>query len=126
MPSLFDKDIKTLKGVGEKRARLFCKLGAPTVGDLLRLYPRAYEDWSRPLPIQSAPLNEVAVVRGTVVNRPTEHRVRGGKLLYKAIVTDGVSDLALTFFNNRYIPNLLKAGEEYVFRGKMTGTLLRR
>ncbi len=126
MPSLFDKDIKTLKGVGEKRARLFCKLGAPTVGDLLRLYPRAYEDWSRPLPIQSAPLNEVAVVRGTVVNRPTEHRVRGGKLLYKAIVTDGVSDLALTFFYNRYIPNLLKAGEEYVFRGKMTGTLLRR
>ncbi len=126
MPSLFDKDIKTLKGVGEKRAALFARLGAPTVGDLLRLYPRAYEDWSHPLPIQAAPLNEVAVVRGTVVKKPTEHRVRGGKLLYKATVTDGVSDMSLTFFNNRYIPNLLKAGEEYVFRGKMTGTLLRR
>lgn len=43
MPSLFEKDIQFLKGVGEKRAKLFQKLGAPTVGDLLRLYPRAYE-----------------------------------------------------------------------------------
>ncbi len=47
MPSLFEKDIQYLKGVGEKRAKLFAKIGAPTVGDLLRLYPRAYEDWSQ-------------------------------------------------------------------------------
>ena len=45
MASLFEADIASLKGVGPKRAELFRKLGAPTVGDLLRLYPRAYEDW---------------------------------------------------------------------------------
>ena len=39
MPSLFEMDIQKLKGVGEKRKKLFEKLGAPTVGDLLRLYP---------------------------------------------------------------------------------------
>lgn len=44
MASLFEADIASLKGVGPKRAELFRKLGAPTVGDLLRLYPRAYED----------------------------------------------------------------------------------
>ena len=124
--TLFQMDIKSLKGVGEKRAALFRKLGAPTVGDLLRLYPRAYEDWSHPLPIQDTALNEMAVVRATVTKRPTEHRIKGGRLLYRVTVTDGVSDMALTFFNNRYIPNLLKAGEEYLFRGKVTGTLLRR
>ena len=41
MASLFEADIASLKGVGPKRAELFRKLGAPTVGDLLRLYPRA-------------------------------------------------------------------------------------
>ncbi|HIV47888.1 MAG TPA: ATP-dependent DNA helicase RecG [Candidatus Acutalibacter stercorigallinarum] len=126
MPSLFDMDIQKLKGVGEKRAPLYRKLGAPTVGDLLRLYPRAYEDWSQPTPIRDTVLQEVAVVRATVLRKPTEHRVRGGKLLYKTTVTDGEADLSLTFFNNRYIPTLLKEGETYLFRGKVAGTFLRR
>lgn len=126
MPSLFELDIQKLKGVGAKRAELFRKLGAPTVGDLLRLYPRAYENWSSPLPIQDTVLNEMNVVRATVLNKPREQRVKGGMLLYKAKATDGSSDLELTFFNNRYIPNLLKEGETYLFRGKVTGTLLRR
>lgn len=126
MASLFEMNITRLKGVGEKRAKLFAKLGAPTVGDLLRLYPRAYEDWSSPVAIKDAALNEVCIIQATVVKAPTEHRIRGGKLLYKTVISDGESDMALTFFNNRYIPSLLKAGEEYVFRGKVGGTLLRR
>ena len=126
MPSLFEKNIQYLKGVGEKRAKLFAKIGAPTVGDLLRLYPRAYEDWSQHFRIRDTVLNQVAVVKAAVLRRPTEHRVKGGKLLYKTTVTDGETDMALTFFNNKYIPTLLKEGETYLFRGKVTGTLLRR
>ena len=126
MPSLFEMDIQKLKGVGEKRKKLFEKLGAPTVGDLLRLYPRAYEDWSQHFRIRDTVLNQVAVVKAAVLRRPTEHRVKGGKLLYKTTVTDGETDMALTFFNNKYIPTLLKEGETYLFRGKVTGTLLRR
>ena len=126
MPSLFEMDITKLKGVGEKRAKLFQKLGAPTAGDLLRLYPRAYEDWSLHTLIRETVLNDTAVIKASVLRRPTETRVRGGKLLYRTVVTDGDSDMVLTFFNNRYIPSLLKEGETYLFRGKVTGTLLRR
>ncbi len=126
MSSLFEMDITKLKGVGEKRAALFRRLGVPTVGDLLRFYPRAYEDWSQQIPIQAAPINEVCTVRAVIVKTPVEHRVKGGKLLYKTLASDGESDMSLTFFNNRYIPTLLKAGQEYIFRGKMTGTLLRK
>ena len=101
MSSLFELDIQNCKGVGPQRAKLFRKLGVPTVGDLLRLYPRAYEDWSQHCLIRDTTLNEVAVVKATVLRRPTEHRVKGGKLLYKTTVTDGDSDMALTFFNNK-------------------------
>lgn len=63
MASLFEADIASLKGVGPKRAELFRKLGAPTVGDLLRLYPRAYEDWRDAVPIRNTLLNEVNIVK---------------------------------------------------------------
>jgi len=126
MPSLFDADISTLKGVGQKRAELFRKLGAPTVGDLLRLYPRAYEDWRDAVPIRNTLLNEVNIVKGTVLRRPTEQRIRGGMTLYKTVITDGEDDMQLTFFNNRFVMNLLEEGQVYAFRGKVTGTFTRR
>ena len=37
-------DIRYIKGIGEKRAELFNKLGVFCVGDLLRYLPRGYED----------------------------------------------------------------------------------
>ena len=35
-------------------------------------------------------------------------------------------DLQLTFFNNPYIVNTLTEGKEYIFYGKVSGTLLRK
>lgn len=124
--SLFGKDIQTLRGVGERRARLFRKLGAPTVGALLRFYPRAYEDLSAPCSIRSAPADRPCAIKATVTRRPLGTRVRGGMTLYKARAADGESDLELVFFNNPYISNLLRENEEYVFYGTVSGGFLRR
>ena len=126
MASLFHTPIQTLKGVGEKRAPLFGKIGAPTVGALLRLYPRAYEDWSHPFPIAMAPMQVPCPIRATVVSPPRETRIRKGMLLTKTVVSDGAHDMEVTFFNNPYIPNLLREGQEYLFYGKLSGTLTRR
>ncbi len=124
--ALSEQSITTVKGVGEKRAALFAKIGASTIGELLRLYPRVYEDWSHTVSIQAAVVGEVNIIRATVVQPPKEQRIRKGMLLYKVLVTDDETDMVITFFNNKYIPSLLRAGETYVFRGKVTGTLLRR
>lgn len=133
MPSLFEKDIQALKGIGESRAALYRRLGAPTVGDLLRLYPRDYEDWANPTSIAKAPLGETCVVRGKVLHKPVEQRIaangqtnRKGMVLYKTTVTDGETDLGITFFNNRYVVNQLKEGESYMFRGKVAGGFIAR
>ena len=126
MPSLYRQGIQTLKGVGRRRAQLFEKLGAPTVGALLRLYPRAYEDLSRPFSVRSAPAGAVCAVRARVLQAPREARVRRGMTLYKAKAGDDGGELELTFFNNRYIVNLLREDEEYIFYGKVTGNFLKR
>ena len=126
MPSLYRQGIQTLKGVGRRRAELFEKLGAPTVGALLRLYPRAYEDLSRPYTVRTAPPDTPCAVRATVLRAPRETRIRGGMTLYKAKAGDGEGELDLTFFNNRFVMNLLKENEEYLFYGKVSPNFLRR
>ena len=99
----FSDDIKNIKGVGEARATAFRSIGVSTVGELLRFYPRAYEDWSKILPISQCIIGENVCIKGTVMFPVKNERVRGGMLIAKATVTDGDSVVAVTFFNNKYI-----------------------
>ena len=126
MASLYHTALTQLKGVGAMRAQLFEKLGIQSVGALLRFYPRDYEDWSKPVSILSAPFNEVSIIKAMVVAPVTQVRAKGGMLLFKTVVTDGIRDLNLTFFNNKYIGNILKEGNTYLFKGKVGGTMLKR
>ncbi len=116
---LSDK-INTVKGVGESRAKAFNSLGVETVGDLLRYYPRAYEDWSSILPISQCPIGENVCIKARVMFPVKNERIRGGMLIAKVPVTDGEAVISLTFFNNKYLPSMLKEGEEYLFHGKIT------
>lgn len=121
MASLFNKDIQYLKGVGDKRARLFKKLGTPTVGALLRFYPRTYEDWSHPYAIDTAPTDTVCCVKASVASRVVETRIRSGMTLYKFRVCDGVSVMQITLFNSKYAAARLVEGNEFIFYGRVTG-----
>lgn len=112
-------DIKYLKGVGSARAAEFNKLGVDTVDALLHFYPRNYEDWSKIVSIKDAPIDENCCIRAIVSHVPTKHLIKGGRTLYKVSVTDGKGMLNLTFFNNKYIPQMLKENEEYLFYGKV-------
>ncbi len=116
----FSDDIKYIKGVGEARAMAFRSIGVSTVGELLRFYPRAYEDWSKILPISQCLIGENVCIKGTVMFPVKNERVRGGMLIAKATITDGDDVVAATFFNNKYIDKMLKSGEEYLFYGKIT------
>ncbi len=116
----FSDDIKYIKGVGEAKAKAFHSIGVSTVGELLRFYPRAYEDWSKILPISQCVIGENVCIKGTVMFPVKNERVRGGMLIAKATITDGDDVVAATFFNNKYIDKMLKSGEEYLFYGKIT------
>jgi len=119
-------DIKYLKGVGEKRARLLAKLGVLNVNALLRFYPRAYEDWSQITPIAKTPFGEPCCIKAIVDHKPSAHMVRKGMTIYKTDVTDGETLLHVTIFNNKYAAEKLKEGEEFLFFGKIGGSLYSR
>lgn len=119
MASLFEKPIETLHGVGKRRGELLRKLGAGTVGDLLRFYPRTYEDHSHPVYIGQAKAGEICCIRATLENSVIERRIPGGRLLSRVDVYDESGRMQITFFNNRFIKNMLKMGETYIFYGKL-------
>lgn len=119
MTSELDKNVQYLKGVGEKRAALFRKLKVLTVGDLLAFYPRDYERWDRVYPIGEAPLDTDVCVSAILISPFTVRKTRAGLLIYSTVAADGDHFLSLTFFNNKYVKDTLKDGEEYLFYGKM-------
>lgn len=126
MANQSEMDLRYLKGVGEKRAGLFHRLGVDSIDALLHFYPRAYEDWSRVVSIAGAPFGEPCCVKAIVSRTPSKHLIRKGLTLYKTEVTDGISLMQITFFNNPYAAGRLKEGEEYLFFGRVGGRFGRR
>lgn len=120
------KPIVYLKGVGPKRAERFEKLGVKTVYDLLCFYPRSYLDLTDPVTIVEAPPNEQSLVVGRVFKKLPPARIRKGMTIYRAAVTDETADLVVTIYNNEYLYDKLREDEEYLFLGKITGSMLRK
>ena len=119
--------IRQLKGVGEKRAELYEKLGIRTVGDLIFHFPGRYIDYSEPVPIASSIIGEHAVIRAMAVKKTPAARIRQGLTLYKIFAEDDDgSRITVTYYNNRFAADALKEGEEYLFSGKVSGNLIRR
>ena len=43
--------VAALRGIGEKKAAAFARLGVRIIGDLLRFYPRTYDDRRQLYPV---------------------------------------------------------------------------
>ncbi len=55
--------ITVLKGIGEKTAGLFAKLGVETVEELLHDYPRAYDAYEERFPLENCGKGDVCGIR---------------------------------------------------------------
>ena len=119
-------DIRYLKGVGEKRARLLSKLGVDTVGALLSFYPRSYKDLSKIKSIYDTYLDEIVCVRAKILTPVTEHYIRKNMTVYKFVVGDTSGAMNVTLFNTKYTAQKLHEGSEYLFYGKMSGGIFKR
>ncbi|MBQ3135896.1 MAG: ATP-dependent DNA helicase RecG [Clostridia bacterium] len=112
--------VQYIKGVGEKRAALLKKLGIESIYDLVHFYPRAYIDFTSLTPICKLISDTVGCFSAVVGYDPAEHQIRKGMTVYKTLVTDGEAGVYITVFNNRFLAEKMKQGEEYVFYGKVT------
>ena len=94
--------VTALKNVGDKRKKLYEKLGVKTVEDLLRFYPRSYIDYTSPKLAAECVPGESVVIEAKVLRKLTPAPIRKNMVLYKLLLTDGLSNVMLTIFNNEY------------------------
>lgn len=126
MSDKLSHSVRYIKGVGERRARLFAKLGVDTVDALLRHYPRGYINLLDAAPVCEAPLGEPTAVRAAVYAKSAPVRISGGRTMACVHAGDETGTLEIVYFNNKYGPAALEPGREYIFYGKLSGTLLSR
>ena len=118
--------LDTLPGIGPARARGLEKLGLVTVEDLLRCYPRSYEDRRKFSTVAAAPVDVPVCLELLVAEPPRLSRIRKGLELVKARLVDDTGSLTATFFNQTYMKDALRPGETYIVYGKVEGPPGRR
>ncbi|MDP8214609.1 MAG: ATP-dependent DNA helicase RecG [Candidatus Euphemobacter frigidus] len=118
MRSVLHNDVQYVKGVGPRRATLFGRLDVRTVEDLLYYFPRDYQDRRHFTPIAALEEGEFAVIKGEVLATGLS-KTKKGKKVFRLIVDDGSGRLPCLWFNQAYLDNVIKQGEEYVFTGKV-------
>lgn len=111
-------EITYLKGIGEKRAVMYRKLGINTLDDLIGFYPKDYIDYSEPKKICEIENEETCVFKGEVTKKLKPYI--GRVTVYRAAISDGTDEMLISLFNNQFAYNKLVEGESYLFYGKVS------
>ncbi len=111
-----EQALTVLPGVGPQRLAQLNKLGLFSLEDLLRYFPRDYEDRRTIRPIAALEEGAAVCVQALVAEEPRKSRLPGGRVMARCRVFDSTGGLQLTFFNQPYLK--LERGREYIFFGK--------
>lgn len=112
--------VTVLTGCGPKKAEALMRLGITTVGELLRHYPRGYQNRGDVRNIADSVNGETASFVLTVGTQPSSVRLRGGKNMTKCRAFDESGSCTLVYFNQPFIKDTLRVGETFRFWAKAT------
>jgi ATP-dependent DNA helicase RecG len=113
-----DSPVTTLQAVGARQAKRLAKLGIHTIRDTLYLFPRRHDDYSQLKPINRLEYGEEVTIIAQVWDAGVRE-TRGGGKLFKATLSDGTGFIEATWFNQPYLADKIKAGQQIVLSGKV-------
>ena len=111
---------KLVDVVGDRTAKVLTStIGARTVGDLLRHYPRRYVVRGELTDISTLKEDDEVTILAEIHSANTRTlQGRKGTIL-EVIVTDGTAKLSLTFFNQPWREREMRVGRQGLFAGKV-------
>ncbi|MBI3601736.1 MAG: ATP-dependent DNA helicase RecG [Candidatus Omnitrophica bacterium] len=115
--SLSDISIQFLKGVGPAKAKLLANLGIKTVEDLLCLFPHRYEDRSQFTPIAMLKVGEMQTICGQVLT--CRRNFYSKNRTVEVSLEDKTGKIFCVWFNQPYLANFFKEGQEVVLYGRV-------
>jgi ATP-dependent DNA helicase RecG len=114
-PESLRQPVTAVKGVGPKLALYLESLGAATIWDLLYVFPRRHDDYTLLKPINRLEYGEQVTIIGTVwetrARRARDHQ------LVQSVISDGSGKIQVTWFNQPWLAERLKAGMQVVISG---------
>ena len=109
--------IQYIKGVGPAKAKLLANLGIVNVEDLLYLFPHRYEDRSQFTPIAMLQVGETQTISGKVLT--SRRNFYSKNRTVEVSIVDKSGRIGCVWFNQPYLVNIFKVGQEVVLYGKV-------
>jgi ATP-dependent DNA helicase RecG len=113
-----DAPVSRLPSVGPRHSRHLQRLGVHTIGDLLYLFPRRYDDYSQLKTIDRLQYGEDVTIIGNVWDVKSREARHKNLTIVEAIVGDATGTIQVTWFNP-YIARQLRPGRSIVLSGKV-------
>lgn len=111
-------DILCVKGIGEKTAELFHKIGVETVSDLIHNFPRDYLSYPEPQKLNTASDGDWVAVYLKITSEFQWKKIRRF-VVGSGLASDGEENVALTYFNTPYLKRKLVPGSVHLFYGQI-------
>ena len=115
-----ETNIQFLKGVGPVKSEIFNKIGIHTLNDLIKYYPRVYEDRTELRKIAEFIDGENVLFVAKTAGKINIQRTKNKLSIHKIFVTDGTDTCQMVWFNQKYLSDFFKEGTEYIFYGKVS------
>ncbi len=110
--------VRSVKGIGPKKSERFERLGISTLEDMLRYFPRDYQDLRDSVDISALRDGEKSLVKAKVLLMK-KGRGYGRKRSFHLLVEDLSGRMEVVFFMGAYLDSAFEIGEDYAFFGKV-------
>ena len=116
-------ELRYIKGIGEKRAEAYLRLGIDSPDALLRYFPKNYINPGKIKKISELDNGEIASVKVTVSKASLQKKIAGGLKIVRFSAFDETGIISVVYFNNPYTPEKLLHGGEYILYGRIQKNL---
>lgn len=120
MDRTLDVPVQYLKGIGPKRSKEFKKIGIECINDFFYYFPRRYEDRANFVNIMELKEGLAQTIKAQV-SAVLERKSfkRRGFTITEVVVQDQSGKISCVWFNQPYIKDYLKLGENLILFGKI-------
>jgi len=109
-----------IQGLTAPQRKAVKALGLATIHELLELFPRRYDDYSRLVPIAQIPDGVPVTIRGRIKEIGRAPTFRQSFVLIKAIIEDESGSIGVTWFNQPWLVKTLVPGTDIFMSGVVT------
>lgn len=112
--------IAAIDGLNQAQKRALKTYEVSTIGELIRMLPRRYDDYSRTVAIADAPIQNPVTLKVKIESIQKQPGFRRRITIIRAVVTDQTGSIRVIWFNQPWLLEELKPGREIFLSGSLS------